>query len=103
MIRQEISELEFKTELEKMSVKEKMSALNSSDDPRDLSVISDNSLSEEANKEMAKSEIVYLKSEKVLDLGKMKAANVFLPKGESAEREALHEVRRMSMFETLRD
>ena len=92
-----------------MSVKEKMSALNSRDDIQDQSSNSENSLSEEACKEMAKSEMVYLKSEKVLDLGKMKATNykfnkrIFLPKGETAEREALHEVRRMSMFETFKN
>ena len=109
MLRQETSLLEFKTELEKMTVKEKISALNSGSSTPDESLTTDKELSEEASKEEAKTAMVYLKSEKVLNLGKLKATDykynkhIFLPKGETAEKEALHEVRRMSMLEAFKE
>ena len=106
MMRQE-SEKDFRVELEKMSVKDKYNSLNTcpvEDDPE----MSSDSLSELAEKEEAKTAMTYIKSEKQLDLGKLKATeykfnkHVFLPKSESSEKEALHEVRRMAMLDVFR-
>ena len=108
MLRQEMDVVDFKTELEKMSVKEKLTALNS-DKTAEGSLVSDCSLSEEAAREEAKSAMIYIKSEKVLDLGRMKATDykfnkhVYLPKEETTEKEALHEVRRLTMLDAFRE
>ena len=93
MLRQEVSEKEFKVELEKMSVKDKFNTLNNGgalDTTFDTSQSA--SLSDEAEKEEARSAMVYLKSESSLDLSKMKATDykfnkrIFLPKHESAKK-----------------
>ena len=73
MLRQEMNEQDFKTELEKMTVKEKLSALNNEVSTDGEASVE--SLTEEASKEAAKSAMVYVKSERVLDLGKMKATD----------------------------
>ena len=73
MLRQEINDEDFKVELEKMSVKEKFNDNNKETDNN--SFISDDSLSEEADKEAAKTAMAYLKSEKIWDLGKIKATD----------------------------
>ena len=106
MLRMEVSETDFKAELEKMSVKDKFNALNNGEleDPEHSS----NSLSEEADREATKAAMVYLKSDRSLDMNKMKATDykfnrqVFLPKHETAERESLHELRRMTMLDAFR-
>ena len=55
----------------------------------------------------AKSSLIYDKATKSLDMGKLRATEykfnkfVCLPKAESVEREALHEVRRNKMIELL--
>ena len=67
MLRQEMNEQDFKTELEKMTVKEKLSALNNEVSTDGEASVE--SLTEEASKEAAKSAMVYVKSERVLDLG----------------------------------
>ena len=109
MLRQETSEQEFKMELEKMSVKEKFQSLNNDTLLPDDTAGSSQSLSTEAEREAAKSAMIYLKSEKTLDLGKLKATDykfnkrVFLPKSDTAERESLHGVRRTTMLEIFRE
>jgi len=108
MLRQEVSEKEFKTDLEKMTVKEKFHSLNNSTMDPEMSSTSAESLSEEAEREAAKSTMVYLKSEKTLDLGKMRATDykfnkhVYLPRHEAVDKEALHEVRRQTMLNVFR-
>ena len=102
MLRPETDENDFKLEVEKMIVKEKMSA-------RYEGEAENTSMSEAANIEAAKAAMVYLKSDKTLDLGKMKATDykfnkhVFLPRNETVERESLHEVRRVTMLDAFRD
>ena len=109
MLRQEVSEREFKVELEKMTVKDKFNTLNKGGDLDTSSSSSQSdSLSEEAENEEARSAMPYLKSEKCLDLSKMRSTDykfnkrIFLPKHEPAEKEALHEARRLSMLNIFR-
>ena len=103
MVRQEVSEADFKTDLEKMTVKEKYN--DREDEGSELLDTSTDSVAIRAEKEEAKSTMVYLRSERSLDLGKMRATNykynkhVYLPKNDSTEKEALHEVRRMTMLD----
>ena len=84
--------LELKTELEKMTVKEKMSALNSGDTTMEGSTVSDRSLSEEANREKEKSAMVYINSYKVLDLKKLmlqitSLINMYVSQGKRQQKE----------------
>ena len=111
MMRQEVNEKDFRAELEKMTVKEKLNELNSTPncDESVLTTDSSSSLTEEAESEESKAVMVYLKSERVLDLGKLKATDykfnkhVYLPKSESTEREAVHEARRrLAMLDIFR-
>ena len=103
MLRQEINDKDFKVELEKMTVKEKFNDCNK--EAENDSITSDESLSELAEKEEAKTAMIYLKSDKTLDLGRIKATDykfnkrVFLPEDESVDKEAIHEVRRATMME----
>ena len=108
MLRQECDERDFKVELEKMTVKDKYNSLRvCPEDDLDQDESND-SLSEVAEKEEAKAAMVYVKSEKVLDLGKLKATeykfnkHVFLPKNETADKEAMHEVRRAAMLDVFK-
>ena len=107
MLRQEVDEKDFRVELEKMTVKDKYNSLQKDNSEDDLEV-SDYSLSDLADKEEAKAAMVYIKAEKVLDLGKLKATDykynkhVFLPRNETTEKEALHEVRRVAMLDIFR-
>ena len=94
MLRQETDIKDFKVELEKMTVKEKFNDCNK--EPENTSLISEGSqslsLSEEAEKEAARSAMIYLKSKKSLDLGKIKATDykfnkrVFLPEDGPVEK-----------------
>ena len=106
MLRQEVEEKDFRVELEKMTMKEKFN--DSENESENSSVLSDDSISEEAEKEAARSAMVYLKSEKSLDLGKIKATDykfnkrVLLPEDGSTESEAIHEVRRSAMLDVVK-
>ena len=110
MMRQEMNEKEFRAELEKMTVKAKLNDLNNipTNDESSSSLDSSVSLTEEAERECAKAAMVYLKSEKALDLSKLKATDykfnkhIYLPKHDSTEKEARHEARRLAMLEVFR-
>ena len=109
MIRNESDIDGFKIEMEKMTVKEKMGASSEGTLDTDESVVTETSLTEEAQNEAAKTAMVYNKSDKALDLGKMKATDykynkhVFLPKHETVERESLHDIRRTTMLEAFKE
>ena len=109
MLRPETNEDDFKLEIEKMTVKEKMSARNETECDTVSDSVSSGSLTEAAEIEAAKAAMVYIKSEKALDLGKMKVTDykfnrhVFLPRNETVERESLHELRRVTMVDAFRE
>ena len=124
MMRQDLNLNSFKTEIEKMVAKEKYDKTNYDQlDGSSSTLLSEHKLDsnssllsehkldskhgltrEEKTLE-AKANMVYDKSEKSLDMGRLKATEykfnkyVHLPKAESVIRESLHEVRRSKMVE----
>ena len=114
MLRHELSETEFAVDLQKMVVKEKydksgtITDTNLSDNNETLSVDEDESSNVVVETEDAKSRLVFDKSNKCLDLGKLTATDykfnkyIHLPRPESSMRESLHEVRKDQMMSTFR-
>ena len=115
MLRGELNEQDFKVEIQKSIVKEKydksevvndVEGLDTSNASKtDREGIGDNATIKEIE---AKMKMVYDKENKSLDLGRLKASDykynkfIHLPKPESINREAMHEVRKEQMLATFR-
>ena len=107
MFRQEVDFTDFQIEIEKMIAKEKYNASNNGEEDEDSGISSgeetDTETEEMSEVIEAKASMVYEKSEKVLDLGKLKVTDykfnkfVHLPRAQKADKEAKHEVRKQAM------
>ena len=111
MLRQKVDLTSFQIELEKMIAREKYGQSNKDEEEYDSGISSenedtestDNSLDELSEKIAAEAAMVYIKRNKQLDLGKLKATDykfnkfVHLPRAQEATLEAKHEVRRVAM------
>ena len=108
MVRQELNINDYKTECERMIAIEKYDKIETEvdqDTDPDSPTDEDVTLTKAEKVIMAKSSLVYDKSNKSLDMGRLKATEykfnkyVHLPKAENVTRESLHEVRRNRMSE----
>ena len=104
MMRQPVSEIDFKTDIGKMIVKQRFD-----EGDRDREEEIDDELEERCKLIEAEAGLVYNKTSSVLDLGKLKATNykynnfIHLPAPGDPEKEACHEIRKKEMLRIFND